>query len=538
MTISSETRKAGPFNGNDVTTAFPFTFKCFTSADLSVVYTTALSVESTLVLDSDYTVSLNGDQNASPGGTVTYSLLATGEKLTIIGDVAYTQETDIQNLGGFYPEVFENALDKLTMAVQQVNERVGRAVLVDVSSSTDPAVLLDSITASEADSAASAAAALISEANSAALFDDFDDRYLGAKAVEPALDNDGDALQTGALYYNTVSNVLRIYNGTAWQATATATPASFTSNSFSGNGVTVNFTLSTTPASVASLFVFVSGVAQRPTTDYTFLGTTLTFTSAPPLGTDNVLAFVATTVSVGTPDDGTVTTAKLADQVFNGLTTVTAVSTDYVAIADTSDSGNKKKALISDIAALATITFASAAEYQTGTNTTKALNSAVAREKNIVLGTLITTTAGTSIDVTGLPTWAKRITLMFNGVSTTGTSIPMVQIGDSGGPENSGYVGVVVAMQSGTSQSSFSSGFSLETTGSAANTMYGSLTLTLIDSATNLWAISGVLGLGNAARGISISGTKALTATLDRIRLTTTGGVETFDGGSFNIAYE
>jgi hypothetical protein len=163
MTISSETRKAGPFNGNGATTAFPFTFKCFTTSDLSVIYTTALSVESTLVLDSDYTVSLNGDQNANPGGSVTYSLLATGEKLTVIGDLPYTQETDIQNAGGFYPEVFENALDKLTMLTQQIKEEVDRSVKVDVSSATTPDALLDELAGDVVAAAASATAAAASE---------------------------------------------------------------------------------------------------------------------------------------------------------------------------------------------------------------------------------------------------------------------------------------------------------------------------------------------------------------------------------------
>ena len=71
--------------------------------------------------------------------------------------------------------------------------------------------------ANNAAASASAAATSASEASTAAaLYDDFDDRYLGDKASDPATDNDGDALITGALYFNTVSNAMQVYNGTAW----------------------------------------------------------------------------------------------------------------------------------------------------------------------------------------------------------------------------------------------------------------------------------------------------------------------------------
>lgn len=70
--------------------------------------------------------------------------------------------------------------------------------------------------ASETAAAASEAAAATSEANAAASFDNFDDRYLGAKATAPTVDNDGDALLTGALYWNNVSDEMYVWNGTTW----------------------------------------------------------------------------------------------------------------------------------------------------------------------------------------------------------------------------------------------------------------------------------------------------------------------------------
>lgn len=137
MTISSTTRKAGPFDGNGVTTSFPFTFKVFAKSDLEVVRTMPSGIEETLVLDSDYSVTLNGDQDANPGGTITYPVsgapLPADWRLTAVGDLDNLQPTDITNGGGFYPQVIENALDRVTMLVQQLEEEIGRTIRIAVS---------------------------------------------------------------------------------------------------------------------------------------------------------------------------------------------------------------------------------------------------------------------------------------------------------------------------------------------------------------------------------------------------------------------
>lgn len=137
MTVSSTTRKAGPFGGNDVATSFPFTFKVFSDEDLSVTRRSADGVEIELVLDSDYSVTLNPDQDSSPGGTVTYPItgepLPTGDTLTIITVLQALQDTDIQNLGGFYPQVIEDRLDYLTILLQQFAELFSRTIVAAVS---------------------------------------------------------------------------------------------------------------------------------------------------------------------------------------------------------------------------------------------------------------------------------------------------------------------------------------------------------------------------------------------------------------------
>lgn len=136
MTISSETRKAGPFIGAGTLATYPFTFKVFSAADLVLtVLDTTTTVETTLVINSDYTVSLNADQNASPGGTITLTAgnLAVGKNLVITSYVAYLQPTDLTNQGGFYPRVISDALDRITIFVQQLAEVVGRTLKLRIS---------------------------------------------------------------------------------------------------------------------------------------------------------------------------------------------------------------------------------------------------------------------------------------------------------------------------------------------------------------------------------------------------------------------
>lgn len=152
MTISSEVRKAGPYAGNDVTTSFPFAFKVFSADDMVVVMTDPAGVEAELTgSGTDYSVSLNADQDTSPGGTVEKnSALATGYLLTITSSVPNLQPLDITNQGGFYPKVINNALDRLTILLQQVAEQVGRAVKTNISSAQTPDEMLADIDASVA----------------------------------------------------------------------------------------------------------------------------------------------------------------------------------------------------------------------------------------------------------------------------------------------------------------------------------------------------------------------------------------------------
>lgn len=214
MTVASAEAKAGPYTGNDVATTFAFVFKVFSDADIRVVETLiSTGVETDLVLNgtNGFTVTKNIDQDNNPGGFITYKQasvttpLPSTKKLTIVGDYDYNQPTDLPNGGPFFAQTIENSLDRTVMQVKQLKEQVDRSVKVDVSSGQDPAVLIDSLLAAASQAAASAASA-------AASYDAFDDRWLGAKNSEPALDNDGNALLEGAAYWDTPGKTLKVWS--------------------------------------------------------------------------------------------------------------------------------------------------------------------------------------------------------------------------------------------------------------------------------------------------------------------------------------
>jgi hypothetical protein len=170
----------------------------------------------------------------------------------------------------------------------------------------------------------------------------------------------------------------------------------------------------------------------------------------------------------------------------------------------------------------------------TGTFVVNGINS------SIVSGTSVASTSGTSIDFTGIPSWVKRITVMFAGVSTNGTSIVQIQLGTSGGATTSGYVGVVDSIGSGgASPASLTSGLGLFRSGAAStsNVIGGIAIFTNVTSNNWVGCFNGCLTTGviNTTVGstqISLSGT------LDRVRITTVNGTDTFDAGSINILYE
>ena len=146
-------------------------------------------------------------------------------------------------------------------------------------------------------------------------------------------------------------------------------------------------------------------------------------------------------------------------------------------------------------------------------------------------------TSGTSIDFTGIPSWVKRITVMFKGVSTSGASIPQIQIG-SGSFVTTGYLGAgfIALNLFSPAIAQNSTGFLTAGDSDAAYTRHGSLVL--INITGNTWVINGTLGQSDALRLQMCGGSLALSGVLDRVRITTVNGTDTFDAGSINILYE
>jgi hypothetical protein len=154
----------------------------------------------------------------------------------------------------------------------------------------------------------------------------------------------------------------------------------------------------------------------------------------------------------------------------------------------------------------------------------------------MVLETAQASTSGTSIDFTGIPSWVKRVTVMFDGVSTNGTSNFLVQLGDSGGIETTGYESVV-------------NGYGQTTTSTAGLIFWNSLASRVASGHAHLTLLSGNSWIGSCAvaawdantanAGAMVGGArKTLSDTLTQVRITTVNGTDTFDAGSINILYE
>lgn len=145
-------------------------------------------------------------------------------------------------------------------------------------------------------------------------------------------------------------------------------------------------------------------------------------------------------------------------------------------------------------------------------------------------------TSGTSIDFTSIPAWAKRVTVMLNGVSLSGAAAFLFQLG-SGSVQTTGYAGGGARYGgSALGGASVTNGFSPNNT-TAAATYGGHLILTNVSG--NIWAASGNFGAsGGTESGCMCGGSVTLSGVLDRVRITTSNGTDTFDAGSINVMYE
>jgi hypothetical protein len=152
-------------------------------------------------------------------------------------------------------------------------------------------------------------------------------------------------------------------------------------------------------------------------------------------------------------------------------------------------------------------------------------------------GTAVASTSGTAIDFTGIPSWVKRITVMMSAVSTSGASEYLIQIGTSGGIQNTGYAGASGYIGPSVSVVNLSSGFMIRSDDSG-EVHHGISTLCLLDPSNGTYCFSSIDGHSNETYLALAGGSKTLSGTLDRVRLTTVNGTDTFDAGKVNIMYE
>lgn len=143
--ITSTTRTAGPFLGNGSTTVFSFGFKVFLTSEVLVQQTDVSGNVTTLALTSQYTVSLNSNQDTNPGGTVTLLTALTASYLLVItSQIALIQSANLTNAGNFYPQVVNDALDRLTIIAQQQASAQSRSLTVPLTDSSSIALQLPS----------------------------------------------------------------------------------------------------------------------------------------------------------------------------------------------------------------------------------------------------------------------------------------------------------------------------------------------------------------------------------------------------------
>lgn len=236
MTVSSSTAKAGPYAGAGSTGPFTVPFRFLSASHLQVIRTSTSGIDTTLVLTTDYTVSGVG---AASGSVTLTTALASGEKLTIVRSVPFTQLADYVNNDAFPAESHEDALDLLTMQTQQLKERV--------------------------------------------------DASLTLPATVTGVDTELPTPESNKLIaWNEAANALQNLNPVAL-ATIVAFGTS-RADTFTGNGSQTQFTLTANPGALANLDVAIGGVTQVPGVDYTFSGTTLTFISGAPANGVTVLA--------------------------------------------------------------------------------------------------------------------------------------------------------------------------------------------------------------------------------------------------------
>jgi hypothetical protein len=378
-----------------------------------------------------------------------------------------------------------------------------------------------------------------------------------------------------------------------------------TSNTYTANGTNKLFSITFPYLDTSDINVYLNGVLQTITTQYSFANaTTVEFVTAPANGAvvlldrstddtalqatffpgssikaddlnfnfDQVLYLAQETANsaanqstaglqaqitaANNTSNTALTTANAADATANGIAgtantaltnanaaVVTANAANATAIAADATAngiaGTANTALANSSTAL---TAANAALPLAGGTMTGVITYATAQPR-LVRGTAKAynwngLTTNTSIDFTSIPSWVKRLTVVFHTLSLSGTAFGLIQLGDSGGIETTGYTSTANFLQGGVQSGYFSSNNGIILiNGVNVNQLTGSVVFNNING--NTWVATGMWDYSQAPSTTAwTAGDKTLSGTLDRIRITSDNGTDTFDLGTINIMYE
>lgn len=474
MTIETTANRIS-YTGSGTTGPFSFPYYFLADGDLTVIKTTiADGTEETLTLTTDYTVSGAGE---AAGGSVTLvASLSSLYKLTIIRDPDILQPADYPANDRFPSATHEKALDRATMIMQRLEDLIARAFRLSDGDVSGISLILSNLGAGK-----------LIAVNSAGT---------GIESIAAA---DVDLATVSAFMATVLDDATAADARTTLGAAADADVVKLTGNQT------------------------VAGVKTYSGQQRWAKGADIASANALTLGTDgNYFDVTGTTAitSIGTVGVGTI--IKLH---FDGALTLTHNATDLIL-----PGGANITTAAGDEAEFV--------EYATGdwrcVSYVKATGRAVIGGLTAV--TAQATTSGTEIDFTGIPAGVKRITIMFSGVSTNGTSQVLVRVGD-GAIVSTGYsnCSATVADAAASAVSTATIGFTTRTA-SASAVRHGHMTLTNISG--NVWVSSHVLGDAGTTQVVMGGGNVSLSGTLDRVRITTGNGTDTFDAGSVNIFYE
>ncbi len=488
MTVSDTTRRTKVL-GDGAIVAFTFDFPVFNSSNILVYKIDTTTLVATLqTISTDYTVALNA---VTEGGTVTYVVAPTTSEYSFILRVMTKDQQTGFPTAGVFPEVaVENAFDKVSMIDIEMQEELDRCIKFADSSD------LSSMVFPEGTGASNRASKVIA----------YDSAGTALELISTTSITNTDPLAvTGDLVQYGTSAVEKLAIGSIGQFLGVAAGKSAWSELFVKGGDLV---------AAGTLVVDTDGLAFDVTGN-----TTITDFSGMSVSQMVLLRF-----------DGTPLLTHSADLYLPNATNIQCIAGDI---------GLFHCHATDDVRLVAwgghTLAHTHLTAAQGGTLSGVNPYTVLPAETDATNGGA---DDYTEIDFTSIPSGIKKLTILFADVSISGVDEILIQIGDTGGLDTTGYKSGVVYLVTG-SHVGATSGYQVISVGAAADVLNGKVELTLVDSTSNTWLSKGLLYANTGSNFFfASSGIHSLTAVLDRVRITTLSGSDTFDGGTVNVMYE